>query len=223
MLLFRIISRLLSYPDERLMAALPDMRRALQEAGRIPAEQRRGLEALIGQLMASDLLAAQERYVDLFDRVRSLSLHLFEHVHGDSRDRGMAMVRLRELYRAQGLDIAANELPDYLPLYLEFLSVLPEKEARAQLQEPAPILAGIEARLVKRASPYSAAFSALLWLAAHAPLAAESLPEADDSYEAMDREWEEAAVIFGPEAMRQGDAAQSCDRAQSMLRRMGLS
>jgi nitrate reductase delta subunit len=170
----------------------------------------------------SELLDLQAAYVDLFDRSRSLSLHLFEHVHGESRDRGQAMVSLRERYRAAGLDIAANELPDYLPLFLEFLSVLPPAEAQAMLAETAHILRVLGERLEKRQSPYALIFQALDQLAAAEadPAGLAALRDAPcdnpDDLAALDRSWEEAEVRFGA-----GDAAaDSCPRATDMLARM---
>src|SRR5205823_11381964 len=119
-----------------------------------------------GELAADDLFDLQERYVWLFDRTRSLSLNLYEHVHGETRDRGPAMVALLELYRSQGLDLSANELPDFLPVFLEFLSTLPTARAASLLGEASHVLSALGERLHKRASPYRAVFGALSALAA---------------------------------------------------------
>lgn len=217
---YQILGRLLAYPEEEMIAALPAMHRLLAREGVLPAPQRAAIDALAAELQGSDLMDAQERYVTLFDRTRSLALHLFEHVHGDSRDRGMAMVDLIEVYRKHGFEIASNELPDYLPLFLEFLAQLDPKEARALLRDAAPVIAPIQARLAKRESAYAAVLAALLHLAEAKPVAPASLPEEDDSLDALDREWEEAAVTFGPGAPAQGDG---CSRAAAMLRRMEIS
>ena len=179
---------------------------------------RSDLHRLVGALEASDEIEAQERYVELFDRSRRNSLYLFEHVHGDSRDRGMAMVNLRELYAAAGLESDTDELPDYLPMYLEYLSVLPPAQERQGLRDVGPILQAIHARLVERDSIYAAAFAGLLQLAGLEPDAACAEEPEDDSPEGLDRAWEETAVAFGPE----NDPTRSgvCGRVAGMLERM---
>jgi nitrate reductase molybdenum cofactor assembly chaperone NarJ/NarW len=220
MLAYRVLARLLTYPDAALIEALPAIGAALQDDHRaLPPDLRLALGCLIDGLAQGDLLDHQERYGALFDRVRSLSLHLFEHVHGDSRARGSAMLDLIELYRRHGLEPSANELPDYLPLYLEFLSTLEPAIARGLLGETAHILAALHGRLAKRASPYAAIFQALLHLAAAAPEVRVDEPEEDESFAALDRAWEEAAVMFGPDARPTADGA-ACPKAARMLERM---
>ena len=164
-LTFRILSALLRYPDEAVQRAAPEFAAALAEDGLLSAGQRAALRPLIGALASEDLLDLQERYVALFDRGRALSLHLFEHVHGESRDRGQAMVDLRDRYEREGLEIAAKELPDYLPLFLEYLSVLPSVQAREELAQPGVIVAALARRLDERASLYAPAMQVLAELA----------------------------------------------------------
>ncbi|MBI3451636.1 MAG: nitrate reductase molybdenum cofactor assembly chaperone [Rhodospirillales bacterium] len=108
---FKVLSALLAYPDAEVIAHREELRAILATEGAVPPAERAGIGRLIDELGAGDLLDAQERYVGLFDRTRSLSLQLFEHVHGDSRDRGQAMVDLAALYRRHGMEIAAQELP----------------------------------------------------------------------------------------------------------------
>jgi nitrate reductase delta subunit len=154
----------------------------------------------------SDLYALQEDYVWLFDRTRTLSLHLYEHVHGESRERGQAMVALLELYRAKGLELGPAELPDHLPVFLEFLSTLPEAEAASLLGEAAHVIAAIGERLHKRGSLYRAIFGALAALSAapadRAALAALMAEPDDDPGDlaALDKLWAETPVTFGPES-----------------------
>jgi nitrate reductase delta subunit len=216
----KIVSLLLTYPNAELHAALPDLKLALGEAG---LDARRGLllERLIDDLAACDLYDAQERYVFLFDRTRSLSLHLFEHVHGESRDRGQAMVDLMAMYEADGFEIDAKELPDYLPLFLEYLSVKPADEAGELLGQTAHILAVLRERLKKRKSIYANAFAVLEALTRAKPDAGLTrdllaMPEDDPAdLEALDRVWEEAAVTFGGNA---GEGACGPDRLQRQVR-----
>ena len=120
---YRALAALLTYPTEELVGAIEEISSTLQTEGLLSVASRRSVERLLRELRTLDLFDLQERYVTLFDRTPSLSLHLFEHVHGDSRDRGQAMVDLIELYRRHGVEIATHELPDFLPLFLEFLEI----------------------------------------------------------------------------------------------------
>jgi nitrate reductase delta subunit len=203
---FKVLSALLSYPDDALMSAAPAFRRALDEESLLPPETRPLLDALVEEIAASDLYDLQERYVELFDRTRSLSLHLFEHVHGESRDRGQAMIDLKSLYEQNGLHLSSSELPDYLPAFLEFLSVRPLPEALQTLSQTTHILTALAERLHKRGAPYEAVFRALEAIAEPADDAAsvEIVPEGYDAdpndFAALDAQWEEEAVSFGPDA-----------------------
>ena len=144
---FKALSALLMYPTAELVAALPDIEQAMATEDLLKSNVRQALRRLIVELQTLDLYDLQERYVDLFDKTRRHSLHLFEHIHGESRDRGQAMVDLVAHYERGGLDVTANELPDYLPLFLEFLSTRPIDETRGLLSETAHILALLEERL----------------------------------------------------------------------------
>ncbi|MDA0785567.1 MAG: nitrate reductase molybdenum cofactor assembly chaperone [Proteobacteria bacterium] len=221
---YKILSALLTYPGEELQAAAGAFAQILEDEAMLPAADRQALDRLIKQIADEDLYELQERYVQLFDRTRSVSLHLFEHVHGESRDRGQAMVDLTDLYEQNGLEITANELPDHLPMFLEFLSILPANEARDHLAQPVHIIAALRERLIKRKSPYAAVFRALETLARAKPDAAAvaavlAEPETDpDDLEAIDAEWEEAAVMFGPGAPDDD----SCPQVSDMLAHMDV-
>jgi nitrate reductase delta subunit len=205
---FKALSALLSYPTEDLKAAAPEIRDALRLEGLAPAWLVGRLERLIGEIETQGLVELQERYVFLFDRTRSLSLHLFEHVHGESRDRGQAMVDLRTLYEQAGLDADMRELPDFLPMFLEYLSLRPTEEARALLAEPIAVIAALRERLSRRKSPYAYALRALEAIAHGEPAARDldalrKAPDDDpDDFDALDAAWEDQPVTFGP-----GDAA----------------
>ena len=221
---YKVLSAALSYPTAELQEAARELIRVLNVEQLLPAKHRAAVGALIEDIAAADLLDAQSVYVDLFDRTRSLSLHLFEHVHGESRDRGQAMVSLLERYRQAGLDVAAAELPDYIPLFLEFLSTLKEAEARTHLAEPAHILAALAERLRRRGSDYAAVLEGLIALSQIVPspdiLAELSLEKIEDPSDlaALDKAWEETEVRFGP-----GDAAtDGCPRANDILQRMDV-
>jgi len=206
MRIFRALSALLSYPTEDAIAALDEIAAVIESDRLVPKAERAPLLHLVNSLRGRDLYDVQEQYVLLFDRTRSLSLHLFEHVHGESRDRGQAMVDLRAMYEGRGLVETHNELPDYTPLFLEFLSTLDPAEALPLLGEPAHVFTALAERLRKRKSPYEAVFSALVAMAKIEPDAAllaalrnEPDPEPDD-LEALDQAYEDAPVNFGPSA-----------------------
>jgi nitrate reductase delta subunit len=215
----RILAHLLCYPTAELRQAASELRAILAEEGALPAKHRAAVGALIDAIGRDTLFDAQERYVALFDLGRGCSLHLFEHVYGDSRERGQAMVALADRYRAAGLAVSANEFPDYLPLVLEYVSVAPPEEAKGLLAEIAHVIEALGARLAKRESPYAAVMAALGALAGKRLHSTADLVtfDDDDSPEAIDRAWEEAAVTFGPEnAPKSG----GCDRTAAILSRM---
>jgi len=200
------LSALLSHPEAEFLEALPEIRAALEEEALVPRAARREVEALIEELAAGGLYDLQERYVSLFDRSRALSLHLFEHVHGESRDRGQAMVDLAALYRGRGFEAAGNELPDYLPLFLEYVSTLPPREAKDQLAETADVLRSIGDGLARRGSRYCSVFAALLAVSGERGLSERLAPRTQSSEaqsseelsaEALDRAWMDEPVVFG--------------------------
>lgn len=191
-LTLRVLARLLSYPDAELRAHLDAMRDALRGEGAIPAPRLAELDALMRHLGSGDALENEAEYVQLFDRGRATSLHLFEHVHGDSRDRGPAMIDLTQTYEQAGLFLAPGELPDYLPVVLEFASTQPPKEARAFLGEMAHILNAIFSALVKRQSPYASVIGALLEIAGEKVQAVKVAEE-----EPIDQSWEEPMAFDG--------------------------
>jgi nitrate reductase molybdenum cofactor assembly chaperone NarJ/NarW len=203
---FKVLSALLAYPTSELQQATDELRAALDSDHLLPTAITNRLDRLIDEIASDDLYELQERYVLLFDRTRSLSLHLFEHVHGESRDRGQAMIDLRSLYERHGLAIGATELPDFLPLFLEFLSTRPLAEARELLGQPVHILSALAERLRKRRSAYEAVFRALGALAPTRPKDEEVsvLPQAPDTdatdLAALDAAWEDEPVNFGPGA-----------------------
>ena len=188
----RVLAALLGYPHAELLGFLPEMRDVLQQQGALGAAREAELLALITLLERADPLHAEADYVALFDRGRATSLHLFEHVHGDSRERGPAMIDLAQTYEKAGLYLAEGELPDYLPAVLEFVSTQPPKEARAFLAEIAHILNAIFAALQRLASPYAAVLGALLELAGEPAQPVKVAKE-----ESLDDSWAEPVVFDG--------------------------
>jgi nitrate reductase delta subunit len=199
-LTLRALAALLGYPSAELQAHLGEIREALVSEAALPNSARRSLWPLLESFDREDLLDLQSAYSELFDRSRSLSLHLFEHVHGDSRERGQAMIDLGQQYLQGGFFLESTELPDFVPVFLEFVSCLPAGEAREMLAQPAHVYAALAERLAKRQSPYAGIFHALIALTGVRP-DAEAVAGIDEHTPAedpttIDEEWEEAPVTF---------------------------
>ncbi len=226
---YKILSAALCYPTLELQGAAEDLIEALEAEKMLPTSRIKEIAVLLREIGTFDLLDMQSRYVDLFDRTRSLSLHLFEHIHGESRDRGQAMASLLEHYRSAGLDLSANELPDYLPLFLEFLSTRAPREAQSILADTNHVLSALGERLRKRDSAYAALMEALVELSHSTPdanaLAAlneHHLENPDDTC-AVDRAWEDSEVRFGPEGGNDSLKDSGCPRAAEIVQRMQAS
>jgi nitrate reductase molybdenum cofactor assembly chaperone NarJ/NarW len=196
-----VISHLLDYPRKELILARAELIQVV-ETSPLSEQHKSAVLTFIEQRFSNDLMDWQAEYDGLFERGRALGLWLFEHVHGESRDRGQAMVDLIGQYKQAGLEIDQKELPDYIPLFLEFLSTQGDDNAREGLQEVEHILALLFCRLEKRESNYAVLFDALLHVAQNqvdlSSIRAQLVNEKrDDTKQAIDKEWEEEAVTFG--------------------------
>lgn len=210
MLTLKVLSLLLSYPEAEMLAALDEMAAVIEQENRLTDDQNKLVLALIQSYRGADLLDLQESYVALFDRGRFLSLHIFEHVHGESRDRGQAMVNLLQMYESHGFEMSTHELPDYIPLFLEFLAQQKSSEAFKLLQDAMPVLSLLGARLAERGSEFRVIFDALEAIAGEPEGIAEIRQQArtetsDETVLHMDEIWEEEAVSF----MGAGDSCQT--------------
>lgn len=230
MKILKIFSVLLSYPTVALQKVVPELRQLIAADIYLSSENKKALTPLLDKLGSEDIYTLEEDYVFLFDRSRSLSLNLFEHVHGESRDRGSAMVDLLHTYEQAGFALHTAELPDYLPVLLEFLSTQTPHEAKNILNDAGPILVALAARLKERQTPYAAILKALVVLAQASSndeqaqqLLAEKIDNPND-LEALDAVWEETAVTFGPESLDScsgllsGRSGGDLNRAEAMLR-----
>jgi nitrate reductase delta subunit len=188
---FKVLSLLLTYPESDWLAALPELHAALEDETGFNGDAVTRLAPLFDLLHETRLIELQENYVATFDRNPSHSLHLFEHIHGESRDRGSAMINLLEEYWKHDFDASATELPDYVPLFLEFLSLLPDEEALVLLGDAVHVLAAIGRKLDINGSPYATAFQVLEALS---PVEAQELAEPPV------RDMDEAMEMFGPTA-----------------------
>ncbi len=203
MLTFKLLGLLLSYPNEDMQNNLGEVKTALASEGLISAKTQKPLFEFIDSLARRNLMRIQEEYVALFDRSRANSLYLFEHIHGESRDRGQAMVDLADHYKAHGFTLSAKELPDYLPLFLEFLSQVPATDAQELLSETIHIIAGVGAKLKAKKCGYHHVYRALEALSTvkvdekFLEQAVSEAEKEDTSLEALDKEWEEAPAFDG--------------------------
>jgi nitrate reductase delta subunit len=219
MISFKALGALIDYPSAELQAAADEIEQALGEERAIPAPELDGVRGLIDRLRGADIMDSQEYWIRLFDRSKRLALHLYEHSYGESRDRGQAMVNLALTYRMNGFELNAAEMPDYLPLFLEFLSVIPEAHARRYLTDALEIIEALRIRLEERDSTYAALLSALVTLASREAddavveeiLAGEPQDPAD--LEELDREWAEEPVDFAA-----GSALKDCPYSGGIAR-----
>jgi nitrate reductase molybdenum cofactor assembly chaperone NarJ/NarW len=211
MISFKALGALLDYPTPELQAAADEIEQALAEERAIPAAELDGVRAFINRLRRTDIMDAQEYWIGLFDRSKRLALHLYEHSYGESRDRGQAMVNLALTYRMNGFELNAAEMPDYLPLFLEFLSVIPEVHGRRYLTDAIEILEALRIRLEERDSTYAGLLGALVTLASREADEAEveailgQEPRDPADLEELDREWAEEPVDFAA-----GSALKDC-------------
>lgn len=208
-----VVSCLLDYPNEQVIENRQGIL-AVIEGSALSPDLKQGVKDFASEHLNKDLMDWQAEYDGLFERGRSLGLWLFEHVHGESRDRGQAMVDLVQVYREAGLEISQHELPDYIPLFLEFLSTQGPANAKAWLQDVEHILGLLLVRLEKRGSAYSVLFESLLELA-ESQLSLQDIRDQlanekrDDTKQAIDKEWEEEEVTFGADSLDK-----ACDTAR---------
>lgn len=191
-LTLRALAHLLAYPDAGLRQRAPALLDALRLERALPEARLRELAALCRQLCTMEPYAAEARYVDTFDRGRQTSLHLFEHVHGDSRERGPALIDLGQTYAQAGLQLDARELPDHLAVVLEFASTQPPALAREFLGEMAHILNALFSALTQRGSPYASVIAAVLEAAGQRAQAVPIAPEPS-----LDEAWVEPEAFDG--------------------------
>ena len=189
MRILKVISLLLDYPDQHLRDGHAELAQAIGSAREISPEQRIALRRLLDELTEGDLMDVQERYTDLFDRGRALSLLLFEHVHGESRDRGQAMVDLMEEYKTHGFEMVSEELPDHVPLFLEFLSQCEPEVATPLLGDAVHVLNHVAVKLAESNSPYAGVLQAAVSLSPVTPEPLVTPPV---------RDMDEAMETFGP-------------------------
>ncbi|MEM7047218.1 MAG: nitrate reductase molybdenum cofactor assembly chaperone [Pseudomonadota bacterium] len=224
----KVLGVLLTYPSADLMKALPELQKILKKEKWLSEKSLKTLGHLMDWMSAQDLLDLQEEFVALFDRTPSLCLHLFEHVHGDSRDRGQALADLSEIYKDAGLLINTEEMPDFLPLFLEYLSVIDAQESRQNLGEIANVLGVLARRLNSRRSPYACVFEGLIEAAARKPdkkaveAALKDATGKAGTFEELDQSWEEQNAFENSLQTIEQNMSGGCPKAEAMLAQMNL-
>ena len=203
---FKVLGIMLCYPSSEWISGIDELVKIIEDEKLLSVEDILAIKNFSYELKNTDLFQSQENYVDTFDRIRSLSLHLFEHIHGESRDRGQAMIDLLEVYKEKNMELSKSELPDYLPVFLEYLSLLQKDEAIEMLTDPIKILKSVGKRLAERGSNYSVIFDSLIKLTGEVPEKAEKKNIViAPSFQQIDKEWEEKPIDFmGAEAPKSG-------------------
>ncbi len=155
MTIYKLLSVLLEYPDEELFDNLPAIRRGLDDCEDISAEEREAVLEYLNYMENGDPTEIQASYVQTFDLTAENSLHLTHHLFGDDKNRGPALIDLTELYKDHGVEVAGNELPDYLPLVLEFAACRKDSDARAFLSDAVKVFGVLASNLEKAQSRYA--------------------------------------------------------------------
>jgi len=157
MRIYKLLSALLDYPEQELLDHLPEVRGEIGKSQEIDATEKEAIRKFLSHLEDTDLTRLQEEYVKTFDLAPEHSLHLTHHLFGDDNDknRGPALIDLGELYKDYGVKAMTNELPDYLPLVLEFVAGLEQDEAAVFLSDANKVLGVLAANLAKAGSPYA--------------------------------------------------------------------
>lgn len=159
MRLYKILSVLLEYPDQELLDNLPEILTSLDDILGVDDAERTAIQGFLAYLQHRPLSELQADYVKTFDLTAEHSLHLTHHLFGDDKNRGPALIDLGELYKDYGVEVVTNELPDYLPLILEFAAYLDDGEANVFLSDANKVLGVLVDNLKKADSPYAALLS----------------------------------------------------------------
>jgi len=203
---FKLLGLLLTYPSDQLQAAAGSFAEVFEDEDLLTRRQIKSLQPMLDDYANNDLIELQEQYVNTFDRSRNQCLYLFEHIHGESRDRGAAMVDMKEMYARKGLDISSNELPDYLPLFLEYLSFCELDEAIDLLADAIDVIATIGMHLDRNKSIFASIFNVLENMPninvdkKKVALAVKNAPKDPETFDEIDKEWEETPAFDNDEA-----------------------
>ncbi|MDD2551501.1 MAG: nitrate reductase molybdenum cofactor assembly chaperone [Dysgonamonadaceae bacterium] len=215
---YKILSLLLSYPNDELQKFLLQAEEELRDESLLHEEKIAEIAQSCKRFNQMDLTDWQGEYVQLFDYSRSVSLHIFEHIKGDSRDRGQAMVNLMEFYKEKGMHLTAKELPDYIPVFLEFLSTLSPSKSAELLGETVNIMDKINVALRESENPYSSIFKAIISLSAKQPDKAITREMIKNEKPLdLDAEYEEEPVTFGGSSSCSSQGSSACKSTHRLI------
>ncbi|MDD3355590.1 MAG: nitrate reductase molybdenum cofactor assembly chaperone [Dysgonamonadaceae bacterium] len=215
---YKILSLLLSYPSDELQKFLLQAEEELRDESLLHEEKIAEIAQFCKRFNQMDLTDWQGEYVQLFDYSRSVSLHIFEHIKGDSRDRGQAMVNLMEFYKEKGMHLTAKELPDYIPVFLEFLSTLSPSKSAELLGETVNIMDKINVALRESENPYSSIFKAIISLSAKQPDKAITREMIKNEKPLdLDAEYEEEPVTFGGSSSCSSQGSSACKSTHRLI------
>lgn len=158
-LVWRITALLLDYPDEQAFAVTAQVAAA---ATQLPDGAREPVQNFLAHFSGSDPMRLAAEYVETFDMARRSSLHLTYYAYGDTRKRGMALLRFKHAYRLAGVEIGDGELPDYLPVVLEFAAAVDHLQGERLLCEHVPVLEVLRLSLQESESPYAGLIGSVL-------------------------------------------------------------
>ncbi|MDP3087063.1 MAG: nitrate reductase molybdenum cofactor assembly chaperone [Methylotenera sp.] len=159
MQIYKLLSALLDYPNQELVEHLPELQNFVVQNQEIDHAEREALQSFLSHLQSMSVTELQEDYVQTFDMTAEHSLHLTHHLFGDDKNRGPALIDLGELYKDYGVEVVTNELPDYLPLVLEFAAYMDDNESTVFLSDAKKVLGVLTENLQKAESPYAALLS----------------------------------------------------------------
>ena len=155
MQVFAVISKLIDYPDSELIENLDSVIEYIKDSSEIATDEKEILMEFVSWMRSHTSIKLQETYVETFDMVPEHDLHLTHHIFGDDRQRGPALIDLSEHFKNEGLEVKEGEIPDFLPLLLEYASTLDDIKSREFLGDAKKIITIIADNLDKAKSPYS--------------------------------------------------------------------
>lgn len=206
---FKALSCMLCYPCAQIKDGVDEIAESIRINSDLSQRNKEALGKFLNEYKKTSLADLQKEYVGTFDIGRKASLNLFEHMHGDSRERGAALVSLKKLYEERGLQVESSEFADYLPMFLEFLSGIRRDEALVYLVAAAPYIARIHNELQKSASRWEPVVEAALEISQKGGQGGEiilaekerrTLKERDDLMPETEAESFDRPVTFGAQA-----------------------
>lgn len=159
---FEIISSLLLYPNEEWMSELPDICSLITSLKDLELKEK--INSFVRSVQKKGIIALEQEYIETFDFGNNTNLYITYDKYGEQRERGQALLSLKQLYESEGCEVIEQELPDYLPLVLEFLSVASEENTHKLIYSLGPVIEIISENLNKTKSDYAILMDSLLYI-----------------------------------------------------------